>query len=230
MKMRTEKPHELFSGSDLPYHCVLRGRTGSGKTSILNALASLGSQVLDLEQLARHRGSAFGNLGMPDQPSNAEFLQRLYVHWQAFDSTQPLFVEFSGSYLGSVTIPRELAKQIDRADWIQLVASETQRTATILTNYANAGQNRLLAATRRLRGRFPPRSLAQVRKAIRQQRLNDAVHLLLPYYDAAYDHQREIADGRCLFKVDVDGRSPHTIATTILKKLEPSLSDHATNG
>jgi len=205
--------------------CVLRGRTGCGKTSVLNALATLGCQTLDLERLARHRGSAFGAVGMQRQPSHTEFLQRLHVHWEAFDQAAPLFVEFAGGYLGSLAIPLELAQQIHRTDWIKLVATESHRAESIAAIYAGLGQQRLLAATKRLRGRFPPESLARVRKAIRQQRYQDAVCLLLPYYDAAYDHQMEEAEGRCLFTLDVNGLSPLQVAAAILHKLE--LTEHA---
>ena len=224
-RTRFDFPDSALRGFQL---CVLRGRTGCGKTSVLNALATLGYQTLNLEGHAHHRGSAFGDLGMPEQPTPAEFLHRLHARWAIYDPARPLFVEFSGAYLGSVTIPPALAKGIDRADWIQLVASETQRIESIVATYAAAGQKRLLSATKRLRGRFPPESLSQVRKAVRQQRFHDAVHLLLPYYDAAYDHQMAMAGGRCLQTVEVDGRSPQEVAAAILQRPpEPALADEA---
>jgi len=57
---------------------ILSGKTGSGKTDILQELKSLGAQVVDLEALACHRGSAFGALGQPEQPSAEHFANRLF--------------------------------------------------------------------------------------------------------------------------------------------------------
>ena len=44
---------------------VICGATGSGKSRLLQHLAATGAQVLDLEKLARHRGSVLG--GLPSQ-------------------------------------------------------------------------------------------------------------------------------------------------------------------
>ncbi|MCP3667358.1 MAG: hypothetical protein GY696_33510 [Gammaproteobacteria bacterium] len=204
---------------------MLRGRTGCGKTSVLNALASQGHQILDLERLARHRGSAFGDLGMPEQPSAVEFIQRLQERITIMDSDRPMFVEFSGDYLGSLTIPPVLARRIDRADWLQLQASEAQRVSSIISTYANVGTKRLLSAIKRLRERFSAESFARIRKAIRQQRLEDAVQLLLPYYDVAYDHQMATASGLCLFTLDVEGYSLGEVAQAILAELKKIQED-----
>lgn len=58
---------------------ILGGFTGSGKTEVLNELAQLGEKTIDLEMLAHHKGSAFGSLGMPAQPSEEMFENKLAV-------------------------------------------------------------------------------------------------------------------------------------------------------
>jgi tRNA 2-selenouridine synthase len=62
--------HLLESLGDMPNVCVIEGHTGSGKTAILYELEKLGEQVIDLEGLANHRGSAFGNIGQAPQPTS----------------------------------------------------------------------------------------------------------------------------------------------------------------
>src|SRR5688572_7713033 len=58
----------------LPFNFkILSGYTGSGKTETLKALVEKGEKVIDLEKLACHKGSAFGNIGMPRQPTQEMF-------------------------------------------------------------------------------------------------------------------------------------------------------------
>src|SRR5258705_3027705 len=52
---------------------ILGGYTGSGKTDMLKALEKQGEIVIDLEEIARHRGSAFGNIGFEKQPTQEMF-------------------------------------------------------------------------------------------------------------------------------------------------------------
>ena len=52
---------------------VISGLTGAGKTRVLLLLKDVGEQVVDLEGLANHRGSAFGGIGQPNQPSTEQF-------------------------------------------------------------------------------------------------------------------------------------------------------------
>ena len=71
---------------------LIEGRTGSGKTEVLQRLPTLGVQVLDLEALAGHRGSVFGGLGAP-QPSQKMFESRLLGALEALDPARPIVVE-----------------------------------------------------------------------------------------------------------------------------------------
>ena len=52
---------------------ILGGYTGSGKTEVLKELKSNGEAVVDLEEIAKHKGSAFGNIGLPQQPTQEMF-------------------------------------------------------------------------------------------------------------------------------------------------------------
>ena len=72
---------------------ILGGLTGSGKTHILRHLALLGGQVTDLEGLACHKGSAFGSLGQPPQPSTEHFANLLYDDLASKDRGKPLWLE-----------------------------------------------------------------------------------------------------------------------------------------
>ena len=87
---------------------VLAGRTGSGKTRLLQALAAEGAQVLDLEDLACHRGSILGNLPGQPQPSQKQFDNRLWQALRQLDASRPVFVESESKKIGRLQLPDAL--------------------------------------------------------------------------------------------------------------------------
>ena len=90
-------------------YVVLCGKTGSGKTLLLEALDSLHAQVLDLEKLAEHRGSVLGAVPGQQQPSQKRFETLLWQKLQSFDSSKPVFVEAESRKIGSVSLPSTFA-------------------------------------------------------------------------------------------------------------------------
>lgn len=87
---------------------VICGPTGSGKSHLLTALADTGQQVLDLEMLARHRGSVLGRLPDQAQPAQKWFDSALLQTLQKFDPDRPVFVEAESSKIGLITLPPAL--------------------------------------------------------------------------------------------------------------------------
>jgi tRNA 2-selenouridine synthase len=176
----------LFSSRPL---VVLRGLTGSGKTDVLHELRPLGVQVLDLEGLAGHRGSAFGGLGLPPQPTHHEFQRRLADAWHAFATDRVVVCEQEAAYLGSVSIPDALQRRIADAPWIELVATFDARVARTLHLHAGVSRDELVAAVGRLAARLGADAAVRAQASITGGDLRAAVAMLLPYYDAAYTHQ-----------------------------------------
>ena len=84
---------------------VLGGLTGSSKTYILRYLKSIGQQIIDLEGLANHKGSAFGALGEQPQPSTEQFANNLFDEWRRNDNDLPFWVEDESRNIGTVFIP-----------------------------------------------------------------------------------------------------------------------------
>jgi len=87
---------------------VLAGRTGSGKTRLLSTLAALGAQTLDLEALARHRGSVLGGLPGDPQPSQKGFDTALWTALLGLDAARPVFVESESKKIGALQLPDAL--------------------------------------------------------------------------------------------------------------------------
>jgi tRNA 2-selenouridine synthase len=84
---------------------ILGGLTGSGKSVILQELEVQSFQVLKLETLANHKGSAFGNLGEPPQNSNEQFENDIFTTLRRFDPDKPIFVEDESRNIGRNIIP-----------------------------------------------------------------------------------------------------------------------------
>ncbi|MDP3085273.1 MAG: tRNA 2-selenouridine(34) synthase MnmH [Rubrivivax sp.] len=114
---------------------VLCGRTGSGKTRLLQALAARGAQVLDLEGLACHRGSILGAVPGQPQPTQKRFDTLLWERLQRFDPARPVFVESESARIGALRVPEALLQrmrasgrclrvQLDDAARVQLLLQE----------------------------------------------------------------------------------------------------------
>ena len=91
---------------------VIAGRTGSGKTRLLHALAEAGAQVLDLEAIACHRGSVLGGLPDTPQPSQKAFDRQLWQALRAFDAQRPVFVESESRRVGALQLPDALVARM----------------------------------------------------------------------------------------------------------------------
>ena len=89
-------------------YVVVAGRTGSGKTRLLQALAEAGAQVLDLEGLARHRGSVLGGLPHEPQPTQKAFDTQLWSALSALDPSRPVYVESESRKIGRLQVPTAL--------------------------------------------------------------------------------------------------------------------------
>ncbi len=114
---------------------VVCGATGSGKSRLLQAAAQRGEQVLDLEELACHKGSVLGVLPGEAQPSQRMFETRLCVALQALDPARPVYVEAESRKIGSIQLPNALLETLRAGDCINIEASFAARVEFLLRDY-----------------------------------------------------------------------------------------------
>jgi tRNA 2-selenouridine synthase len=115
---------------------VLAGRTGSGKTRLLSALAAQGAQVLDLEALACHRGSVLGGLPDTPQPSQKAFDTQLWHALSRLDARRPVFIESESKKVGSLQLPDALvARMRDHGRCLRVEMSDAARVRLLLEEY-----------------------------------------------------------------------------------------------
>jgi tRNA 2-selenouridine synthase len=172
---------------------VVGGLAGAGKTDLLHALERTGEQVLDLEALACHRGSAFGSIGLGLQPSHSEFARLVEERLAAADPAQPLWVEDEGAFIGSVGVPERLQRAMGAAPVVELRRPFAQRVERFAAIYGRAEPAELLAALGRMRRRLGGETADRATALVRSGDVQDAIALVLPYFDATYAHRMRAA-------------------------------------
>jgi len=115
---------------------VVCGPTGSGKTRLLQALASEGAQVLDLEGLARHRSSVLGAIPGVEQPSQKAFDSGIWSVLRGFDPARPVYIESESKKVGNVAVPEGLVAAMRASPCLQIELPEAERVALLLEDYA----------------------------------------------------------------------------------------------
>ncbi|MEM6252408.1 MAG: tRNA 2-selenouridine(34) synthase MnmH [Cyanobacteria bacterium P01_D01_bin.156] len=197
---------------------VVGGMTGTGKTDILHALQQLGEQVLDLEGLANHRGSSYGALMQPPQPSTEQFENLIAAQWAQFNHQQPVWIEAESRQVGACRVPDEIMHQMEAAHTLEVVRTESERLKLLVEIYGQAEPEDLIAATERLSRRLGGLRTKTAVQHIRMGDLAAAAAVVLAYYDRTYRHDLD-RRGKQIPKVDVSDMSALSAAKCLRSKL-----------
>ena len=116
---------------------VVCGTTGSGKSRLLQILKAQGMQIIDLEQLAMHRGSVLGHLPNASQPSQKMFESQLWEILRSLDPERDVFIEAESKKVGNLRVPDTLMTAMRSAPCIALELPLEQRVALLMADYAH---------------------------------------------------------------------------------------------
>lgn len=180
---------------------VLGGRTGSGKTHVLQALLEAGEQVIDLEKIANHRGSAFGALGLPAQPSNEYFENLLAEEWQKLDADRVCWLENESRSIGSIKLPEAVYDSIRFSPVVQLEVPLDIRKRFILSDYGVFPREDLKACTLKIAKRLGGLRLQNSLHALEEGRMEDWLDEILVYYDKTYDYGNSLRAPGSIFNL-----------------------------
>ncbi len=175
----------LSSLQQPPALVVLGGMTGSGKTEFLRRFQG---PHIDLEALACHRGSVFGEEKGVVPPSNEQFENMLAFSLRALPKNTALLVEDESRMIGSCTIPDAFYNAMQEAPVVVLETPKQQRIERILRLYGDFSAAWWCEKTVKIQKRLGSQMTNQALAYIGQGRLFEAIDLLLTYYDKAYEH------------------------------------------
>jgi tRNA 2-selenouridine synthase len=181
---------DTLEGFDFRPECVvINGFTGSGKTEILRRLAAQGYPVLDLEGMAGHRGSIFGQIGL--KPNNQKTFESLLVHELIRYQDEPyVLIEAESQRIGKAVMPEFLMAAKERGEQLFLDMPQDVRVRHIVSDYAPEQHKvECLQAFRRIEKRMHTPIAAEIDRHLQQSEFPEAVALLLEhYYDPRYAH------------------------------------------
>lgn len=165
---------------------VLGGRTGSGKTQILQCLAGENEQVVDLEGLARHKGSAFGAIGEPPQPTTEQFENDLSSVLLSLELGRRTWIEDESRNVGRCVVPGELYQQMKSGRLLFLDISREERARHLVDLYAGVDNAALESAIGKISRKLGGDRASEALEAIKKEDFLAAAMITLQYYDKAY--------------------------------------------
>lgn len=198
LEMARIKAHQLTGGYKayrqravesfgLPFQfIVVGGCTGSGKSEVIRALAARGEQVLDLEALAHHKGSAFGALLQPPQPTTEQFQNELFEEILKLDVSRRVWVEDESIAIGKIFLPNDLWQTMLSSPVVEIVVSKEVRIQRLVGEYGPADRGEFLSCMERITKKLGGQNFQAAKEKLQQGDMPAVMDLLLTYYDKAY--------------------------------------------
>jgi tRNA 2-selenouridine synthase len=183
---------------------VLGGMTGSSKTHILRYIREKGHQVLDLEGLANHKGSAFGSLGQPPQPTTEQFANNLFFEWQKLKKERPFFVEDESRNIGSAFIPENFYLNMQDSFTIVLMMDVKTRLPRLMEEYSTYPPESLKESILKISKRLGGDNTREAINAVESGNIGGAIEISLSYYDKAYMFGLRKKNSKNLIYIETD--------------------------
>ena len=188
---------------------ILGGYTGAGKTEVIKELERAGEHVIDLEDIAKHKGSAFGNIGMPAQPTQEMFENILSIRLrtlryesnnnpnsnpQLIINHSPIWLEDESQRIGLINIPNDLWHIMRRSPLYFLEIPFEERLKHIVEEYGCFDKEKMIDAILRIKERLGGLEAKKAIEFLNEDNTIESFRILLKYYDKWYTkglHNRE---------------------------------------
>ena len=215
-KVYRNKAVEAFN---LPFKFyTLGGYTGSGKSEVISSLRKQGAQVIDLEQLANHRGSVFGGLMMPDQPTTEQFQNLLFEEIQKLDTTKPVWIEDESITIGKIVLPDPFWRSMTKSKIFQLNVDKTIRVERLVKDYGAANPEEFLQAMTGITKKLGGQHFNTAKEKLLLGDWAACIDILLTYYDKAYKTGLSKKHERIVSVVEWNGKDTQELAAGLIRQ------------
>lgn len=192
---------------------VLGGYTGSAKTDVLKEIDKLpGEDVIDLEGMAKHFGSAFGNLEGITQPTSKQFSNDLFHRLRSIgawgDRDRPIWIENESRTIGRVDMPEPIFSQLLRSPCFEMQRTLKDRTSHLVSMYGDIDRSLLADAFSRISPKLGGQHANEAIESLNQGNIERAAEIALVYYDKTYMHGLEKRQETNRVEVDCRNLNP----------------------
>ena len=199
---------------------VLGGYTGSGKTYILKEIANMGEQVIDLEGLAHHKGSAFGAIGEKKQPTVEHFENKMFEVTRHFELSKPIWVEDESHNIGRVKIPITFFRQMREQVVYFIDVPKAERAKLLVKEYAGYGTEVLAQAIDAISKRLGGLNVKVAHQYLAEQNFFEVAMIALKYYDKAYTKGLADRDKNRVVAIELNEIDFLKNAKSVIQKVE----------
>jgi tRNA 2-selenouridine synthase len=196
---------------------VVAGCTGSGKSEILRSLKHKGEQVIDLETLAHHKGSAFGGLMMPPQPTTEQFQNNLFEEILNLDLNRRIWIEDESLGIGKIFLPEVFWKQLQSSPVVELNVEKEVRIKRLVDDYGQADRDAFISAMERIGKKLGGQHLKEAKEKYLAGELFTTIDILLRYYDKTYQRGLANKKERIRHRITWNGENIEAFTKTLLQ-------------
>lgn len=221
-----EKGYKAFRNYVLPYFeqpfslKILGGYTGTGKTEILHFLEKKGRQVIDLEGLANHRGSAFGGIDLLPQPTTEQFENNLFSKLRNLNSNLPIWIEDESRIIGNIIIPNLFYLQMKDMPVYFLTIPLEKRIEHLVDTYASLSQDKLADAIGRIGKKLGYDKAKFALDALADKNYHKVVELTLVYYDKYYLKGLQKRQASSIQELEITSANHEEIADILIRLID----------
>lgn len=167
---------------------VARAAQAAGARLVHLSIGERGEQIIDLEALANHKGSAFGWIGEAPQPSVELFENLLFEKIRSLDAHQRVWVENESRSVGTVFLPEGFWQNLKRSPLVNIEIPTEIRIQKLIAAYAHCGKEVLIESFKKIEKKLGYNHCKAAIDAVNQGDLAAAASIALHYYDKTYGH------------------------------------------
>ena len=220
---KTYRHHALESYKQPLQIILLTGCTGSGKSELLRILRERGEQILDLEMLANHKGSVFGGLNMPPQPTTEQFQNELFEEILKLDVNKPIWVEDESIAIGKIFLPQFFWLRMTESPLVQIHLHKHERVERLVNEYGSSDREEFLKLMEKVTKKLGGQNFKEAKEKLEVGDMYSTIDILLTYYDKAYLNSIEKRKDKLKSELTWDGVDPSSMIESLIQIRQSNL-------